>query len=81
MPNIHNNDTDGKRLHAWLVISTFTTWKKFLQLYDWLIEAAERHNIELVPLRGTDISPSIDASSGTRTSRCASTSRRSESAA
>ena len=61
MPNIHNNDTDGKRLHAWLVISTFTTWKKFLQLYDWLIEAAERHNIELVPLRGTDISPSIDA--------------------
>lgn len=61
MPNIHNNDTDGKKLHAWLIISTFTTWKKFIQLYDWLIEAAERHNVELVPLRGTDISPSIDA--------------------
>lgn len=62
MTDIHNNNTDDKKtLHAWLVYNSFNTWKKFTQLYDWLIDAAKRHNIDLVPLLGTDIAPSIDA--------------------
>lgn len=62
MPDIHNNDTGAEKpLHAWLVYNSFNTWKKFTQLYDWLIDAAKSHNIELVPLLGTDVSPSIDA--------------------
>lgn len=52
------------KINAWLVYNSFTTWKKFTQLYDWLIVAASRHNINLVPLRGTDVAPNIGTSDG-----------------